>query len=58
MEDMDLFIDLLKILGPAIIVLYASFLMVNSLLKARFNELNSSVKQKVKRRYCLSNFKL
>ena len=43
---MDLFIDLLKILGPAIIVLYASFLMVNSLLKARFNELNSSVKQK------------
>ena len=43
---MDLFIDLLKILGPAIIVLYASFLMVNSLLKARFNELNSSFKQK------------
>ena len=45
---MDLFIDLLKILGQAIIVLYASFLMVNSLLKARFNELNSSVKQKIK----------
>ena len=43
---MDLFIDLLKILGPAVIVLYASFLMVNSLLKARFNELKSSFDQK------------
>ena len=43
---MDLFIDLLKILGPAAIVLYASFLMVSSLLRARFDELQSTLKQK------------
>ena len=46
---MDLFIDLLKILGPAAIVLYASFLMVSSLLKARFDELQSSLKQKIQK---------
>ena len=43
---MDLLIDLLKILGPAAIVLYASFLMVNSLLRARFDELQSTLKLK------------
>ena len=43
---MDLLIDLLKILGPAAIVLYASFLMVSSLLRARFDELQSTLKQK------------
>ena len=43
---MDLLIDLLKILGPAAIVLYASFLMVSSLLRARFDELQSTMKQK------------
>ena len=43
---MDLLIDLLKILGPAAIVLYTSFLMVSSLLRARFDELHSTLKLK------------
>ncbi|NQW28360.1 MAG: hypothetical protein HQ474_10660 [Flammeovirgaceae bacterium] len=45
---MEMFIDLLKILGPASLVLYASYLMVRSLLKSRFDELMLEVKQRNK----------
>lgn len=43
---MDTFIELLKILGPAIIVLYAMYLMVRSFLQSKLDEIWAETKRK------------
>jgi ribosomal protein S8 len=43
---MDTFIELFKVLGPALIVLYAVYLMVRSFLTSRNQELRSLISQK------------
>ncbi len=43
---METFIELLKILGPALIVLYAVYLMVRSFLSSRLDEVRTATYQK------------
>ena len=42
---MDIFIDLLKILGPALIVLYAVYLMLRSFQQQRLHEIRELARQ-------------
>ncbi|MBV6646785.1 MAG: hypothetical protein KI790_15110 [Cyclobacteriaceae bacterium] len=43
---MDTVIELLKILGPALIVLYASYLLVRSFLDRQLSEIRMGIRQK------------